>query len=68
MSQRSPEPLTGFQGVLLLHVREGKIGRKEREWMGNRRKGEGREGKEMREDELRHGFGGIDASDRLTPL
>jgi len=48
MSQRSPEPLTGFQGVLLLHVREGKIGRKEREWMGNKRKGGG-EGRERNE-------------------
>jgi len=64
-SQRSPDPLTGFEGVLLLREgkgtggkgREGKGEGEEKEEKGKEGEGGGRKGR----GRLRHGFLGMNA-------
>jgi len=59
-SQRSPDPLTGFEGVLLLREGKGMGGKgregEEKEERGKEGKGEGEGGEGREGGKLRHGF------------
>ena len=74
LPQRSPDPLTGFEGVLLLSEgkgmggREGKGEGEEKEERGRKRREKEREGKEGKGDGCVVAFGGMDAPEGLTLL